>query len=222
VALRSSSITGSSSKCNMSEMQAGGFPAGKGQPNDPKLPVTSLKTAWTKVRDKAKVVWRWHDSRHTLVTELSESGAGDEVIMEYRWARLPCHAVAVLPCAHGGEAARAGRDRYARANGRREAQRGSRSAGTGGGRGFFNQSQWSSNPRTWRSTPSWLLGIVSLVAIQAGVTRFMAGDHSDLDMLLRTNRHEHSVTADIKLRIPVSQNTDCAFDLLVARKLGRT
>jgi hypothetical protein len=31
--------------------------------------------------DKAKVVGRWHDNRHTLVTELSESGAGDEVIM---------------------------------------------------------------------------------------------------------------------------------------------
>jgi hypothetical protein len=26
-------------------------------------------------------VGRWHDNRHTLVTELSESGAGDEVIM---------------------------------------------------------------------------------------------------------------------------------------------
>jgi hypothetical protein len=35
----------------------------------------------TKVRDKAKVVGRWHDNRHTLVTELSESGAGDEVMM---------------------------------------------------------------------------------------------------------------------------------------------
>ncbi len=57
------------------------FPAGKGQPNDPTRPVTTLKTAWTKVRDKAKVVGRWHDNRHTLVTELSESGAGDEVIM---------------------------------------------------------------------------------------------------------------------------------------------
>ena len=40
-----------------------------------------MRTAWTKVRDKAKVVGRWHDNRHTLVTELSESGAGDEVIM---------------------------------------------------------------------------------------------------------------------------------------------
>ena len=40
-----------------------------------------LRTAWTKVRDNAKVVGRWHDNRHTLVTELAESGAGDEVIM---------------------------------------------------------------------------------------------------------------------------------------------
>ena len=40
-----------------------------------------MRTAWTKVRDKAKVVGRWHDNRHTLVTELAESGAGDEVIM---------------------------------------------------------------------------------------------------------------------------------------------
>jgi site-specific recombinase XerD len=57
------------------------FPAGKGQPNDLTRPVTSLKTAWTKVRDEANVVGRWHDNRHTLVTELAESGAGDEVIM---------------------------------------------------------------------------------------------------------------------------------------------
>ena len=57
------------------------FPAGKGQPNDPTKPVTTLKTAWTKVREKAKVIGRWHDNRHTLVTELAESGAGDEVIM---------------------------------------------------------------------------------------------------------------------------------------------
>lgn len=57
------------------------FPAGKGQPNDPTRPVSTLKTAWTKVRDNAGVVGRWHDNRHTLVTELAESGAGDEVIM---------------------------------------------------------------------------------------------------------------------------------------------
>jgi len=57
------------------------FPAGQGQPNDPTSAVTSLKTAWIKVRKNANVVGRWHDNRHTLVTELSESGAGDEVIM---------------------------------------------------------------------------------------------------------------------------------------------
>jgi hypothetical protein len=33
------------------------------------------------VGDKARVVRRWHDNRHTLVTELAESGAGDVVIM---------------------------------------------------------------------------------------------------------------------------------------------
>ena len=57
------------------------FPAGKGQPNDPTSPVASLKTAWTRVRENAKVVDWWHDNRHTLVTELAECGAGDEVIM---------------------------------------------------------------------------------------------------------------------------------------------
>ena len=57
------------------------FPAGKGQPNDPTRPVTTLRTAWITVRDKAKVVGRWHDNRHTLVTELAECGAGDEVTM---------------------------------------------------------------------------------------------------------------------------------------------
>jgi integrase len=33
------------------------------------------------VRSTAGVKGRWHDNRHTLVTELAESGAGDEVIM---------------------------------------------------------------------------------------------------------------------------------------------
>jgi integrase len=37
------------------------FPAGKGQPNDPTKPITTLRTAWAKVHDKAKVVGRWHD-----------------------------------------------------------------------------------------------------------------------------------------------------------------
>ena len=34
--------------------------------------------------DNAKVVGRWHDNRHTLVTELAESGAGDELTYWYR------------------------------------------------------------------------------------------------------------------------------------------
>ena len=33
------------------------------------------------MRKNVEVVGRWYDNRHTLVTELSESGAGDEVIM---------------------------------------------------------------------------------------------------------------------------------------------
>jgi len=57
------------------------FPFGTPLPKDPTRPITSFKTAWTKVREKAGVKGRWHDNRHTLVTELAEGGAGDEVIM---------------------------------------------------------------------------------------------------------------------------------------------
>jgi integrase len=57
------------------------FAFGSPLPADPTCPITSFKTAWIKVREKAGVKGRWHDNRQTLVTELSESGAGDEVIM---------------------------------------------------------------------------------------------------------------------------------------------
>jgi integrase len=57
------------------------FAFGTPLPKDPTRPITSFKTAWTKIRQKAGVKGRWHDNRHTLVTELAESGAGDEVIM---------------------------------------------------------------------------------------------------------------------------------------------
>jgi integrase len=57
------------------------FAFGSPLPKDPTRPITSFKTAWKKVREKAAVRGRWHDNRHTLVTELAESGAGDEVIM---------------------------------------------------------------------------------------------------------------------------------------------
>lgn len=36
---------------------------------------------WTTGREAAAATGRWHDNRHTLVTEPAESGAGDEVIM---------------------------------------------------------------------------------------------------------------------------------------------
>jgi integrase len=57
------------------------FPFGKPRPKDPTKPMVSLRTAWRNVRSKAKVKGRWHDSRHTFITELAESGkAGDETI----------------------------------------------------------------------------------------------------------------------------------------------
>jgi integrase len=58
------------------------FPFGKPRPNDPTWPVTTLKTAWRNLREKAGVQARWHDSRHTLITDLAESGASDQTIMD--------------------------------------------------------------------------------------------------------------------------------------------
>ncbi|MEI9977693.1 MAG: tyrosine-type recombinase/integrase [Edaphobacter sp.] len=58
------------------------FPFGKPSPRDPTRHVTTLKTAWSNVRENAKVTGRWHDNRHTLITELAESGAGDQTIMD--------------------------------------------------------------------------------------------------------------------------------------------
>ncbi|HMJ63246.1 MAG TPA: tyrosine-type recombinase/integrase, partial [Bryobacteraceae bacterium] len=40
------------------------------------------KTAWRNIRAKAGVQGRWHDNRHTFVTDLAESGAGDQVIQD--------------------------------------------------------------------------------------------------------------------------------------------
>jgi len=58
------------------------FPFGKPRPNDPTRPQTPLKTAWRNTRGKANVKGRFHDNRHTFVTDLAESGAGDQVIQE--------------------------------------------------------------------------------------------------------------------------------------------
>src|SRR5580700_10446756 len=58
------------------------FPFGKPRPQDPTRPMVTLKTSWNNVRKKACVSGRWHDNRHTLITDLAESGAGDETIRD--------------------------------------------------------------------------------------------------------------------------------------------
>jgi integrase len=58
------------------------FPFGQANSLDPTRPITTIKTAWSNARERAGVEGRMHDSRHTLITELSESGAGDQTIMD--------------------------------------------------------------------------------------------------------------------------------------------
>ncbi|MGI9071912.1 MAG: tyrosine-type recombinase/integrase [Bryobacteraceae bacterium] len=58
------------------------FPFGRPRPVDPTRPQTSLKTAWRNVRQKAKVAGRFHDNRHTFVTDLAEGGASDQMIQD--------------------------------------------------------------------------------------------------------------------------------------------
>jgi integrase len=56
--------------------------SGKERPFDPTQPVSSLKTAWRNLKERTGVEGRFHDTRHTLITELAESGAGDQTIMD--------------------------------------------------------------------------------------------------------------------------------------------
>jgi integrase len=58
------------------------FPFGKPRPWDPSQHVTTIKTAWKNVRKNANVTGRWHDNRHTLITQLAEDGAGEETIRQ--------------------------------------------------------------------------------------------------------------------------------------------
>lgn len=58
------------------------FPFGRPRPSDPTRPQTSVKTAWRNAREKAKVEGRFHDNRHTFVTDLAESGASDQMIQD--------------------------------------------------------------------------------------------------------------------------------------------
>jgi integrase len=55
---------------------------GQKRPLDPTKPMVTLKTSWNNVKTKARVKGRWHDNRHTLITDLAESGAGDETIRD--------------------------------------------------------------------------------------------------------------------------------------------
>jgi integrase len=57
------------------------FPGGKARHYNPSKPMVTLKTAWRNVLRKADVKIRLHDLRHTTITKLAESGAGDETIM---------------------------------------------------------------------------------------------------------------------------------------------
>jgi integrase len=58
------------------------FPFGKPRPRDPTRPMVTLTTSWSNARKRAAVQGRWHDNRHTLVTDLAESGAGEETIRD--------------------------------------------------------------------------------------------------------------------------------------------
>ena len=58
------------------------FAFGRPRPNDPTRPIVTLKTSWNNARKKAGVTGRWHDNRHTLITDLAESGAADETIRD--------------------------------------------------------------------------------------------------------------------------------------------
>jgi len=59
------------------------FPFGKPQPTDPARPATSFKTVWAAIKEEAGVKGRWHDNRHTFITDLAESGqASDETIRD--------------------------------------------------------------------------------------------------------------------------------------------
>lgn len=57
------------------------FPFGKNRKWDVARPVSTFKTAWANVREKANVSARFHDLRHTSITNLCESGASEETIM---------------------------------------------------------------------------------------------------------------------------------------------
>jgi len=59
------------------------FPFGKPQPTDPTKSATSFKTVWAALKKDTGITGRWHDNRHTFITDLAESGeASDETIRD--------------------------------------------------------------------------------------------------------------------------------------------
>jgi integrase len=56
------------------------FPRGTHSRYEATKPVSSIQTSWDRIRRRAKVEARFHDLRHTLITKLCESGAGEETI----------------------------------------------------------------------------------------------------------------------------------------------
>jgi len=57
------------------------FPSCENRKWDPTRPIGSFKTAWKTVRARANVKARYHDLRHTAITNLCESEASEEAIM---------------------------------------------------------------------------------------------------------------------------------------------
>ena len=57
------------------------FPSCENRKWNPTRPIGTFKTAWKTVRSLAKVKARYHDLRHTCITNLCESGASEETIM---------------------------------------------------------------------------------------------------------------------------------------------
>ncbi|MBX5496487.1 MAG: site-specific integrase [Bryobacteraceae bacterium] len=61
--------------------RAGKPKAGESRPLDPKRPTTTIKTAWTSLRDNAGVQCRLHDLRHTAATKMAEAGVPESTML---------------------------------------------------------------------------------------------------------------------------------------------
>ena len=57
------------------------FPFSKHRYMDPTRPISTLRSQWVKIRAAAGVKGRFHDMRHTVVSQLGESGASATTIM---------------------------------------------------------------------------------------------------------------------------------------------